>query len=67
MTEPILLLCGSTAYFDEGSGISHRCEHCMAVVGSIAMPRRCKELYDMEEVVRKLRNSNGNQDKNRNW
>jgi hypothetical protein len=49
------LLCGATAYFDEGSGISYRCETCMAVVGSIGMPRACKELYDMEDVVEKLK------------
>lgn len=53
--EPMPLLCGATAYFDEGSGISYRCETCMAVVGSIGMPRACKELYDMEDVVEKLK------------
>lgn len=52
---PIWLLCGSKAYFDHKSGISYRCEDCMAVVGSIGMPRRCKELYDMEDVVKKLK------------
>lgn len=35
------LPCGGTAYFDESSGISYRCEDCMAVVGSIGMPRKC--------------------------
>ena len=54
-TAPIVLLCGSSAYFDEGSGIGYRCEECMAMVGSIGMPKRCKELYDMEEVVEKLK------------
>ena len=29
--------------FDESSGISYRCEDCMAVVGSIGQPRSCKE------------------------
>lgn len=52
---PMTLLCGSTAYFDEGSGMSYRCETCMAVVGSVGMPRGCKQLYDMEEVVEKLK------------
>ncbi len=36
------LPCGGTAYFDEASGISYRCE-CGAVVGSIGMPAECKE------------------------
>ena len=37
------LPCGGRAYFDEESGISYRCEDCMAVVGSIGQPRHCKE------------------------
>ena len=49
------LLCGSMASFDHESGISYRCETCFAVVHSIGMPKRCKELYDMEEVVNKLK------------
>ena len=53
--EPITLLCGSNAYFDHYNGISYRCESCGAVVGSIGMPGECKELYDMETVVRKLK------------
>jgi hypothetical protein len=53
--EPIELLCGATAHFDTDSGISYRCDRCMAVVGSIGMPNDCKELYDMEECVRKLK------------
>jgi len=40
---PMQLPCGGTAYFDEGSGISYRCEDCMAVVGSIGQPQSCKE------------------------
>lgn len=51
---PQELLCGSTSYFDVASGISYRCDTCMAVVGSIGMPPECKELYDMEKVVNKL-------------
>lgn len=39
----INLPCGGTAYFDEDSGISYRCETCFAVVGSIGQPRRCKD------------------------
>ena len=44
--KPIRLPCGGVAYFDESSGISHRCEHCGAVVGSIGQPRSCKEEAD---------------------
>jgi hypothetical protein len=51
----ITLLCGNTASFDTGSGISYRCNYCNATVGSIGMPRACKELYDMEKVVDKLK------------
>ena len=40
---PKHLPCGGTAYFDESSGIGYRCEHCMAVVGSIGQPRHCKD------------------------
>ena len=49
------LLCGATASFDHSSGISYRCNDCGAVVGSIGMPRECKELYDMEKVVNRLK------------
>ena len=52
---PIDLLCGGKAYFDESSGISYRCETCGAVVGSVGMPQGCKELYDMETVIEKLK------------
>jgi hypothetical protein len=37
------LPCGGIAYFDEASGISYRCEVCMAVVGSIGQPDWCKD------------------------
>lgn len=37
------LPCGGVAEFDTSSGISYRCEHCGAVVGSIGQPRSCKE------------------------
>ena len=52
---PIRLLCGNKAYFDFDSGIGHRCATCFAMVGSIGMPKECKKLYDMEEVVSKLK------------
>jgi len=40
---PMYLPCGGVAYFDESSGISYRCEHCNAVVGSIGQPQQCKD------------------------
>jgi len=40
---PMHLPCGATAYFDESSGVSYRCEYCNAVVGSIGQPQRCKD------------------------
>ncbi len=40
------LPCGGVAYFDEGSGISYRCIDCNAVVGSIGMPKTCKDEAD---------------------
>lgn len=43
--DPMYLPCGGTAYFDESSGISYRCE-CGAVVGSIGMPQSCKDEAD---------------------
>ena len=44
----IQIPCGE-AHFDEGSGYGYRCWNCMAVIGSIAMPKDCKTL--MEENV----------------
>ena len=32
-----------------------RCDECGAVVGSMGMPGECKELYDMEKVIDKLK------------
>ena len=52
---PIETICGWTASFDEGSGCSYRCDACGAVIGSVGMPRQCKDLYDMEKVVNKLK------------
>lgn len=44
MSMPVIYLpCGSTARFDDSSGISYRCETCFAVVGSIGQPTFCKE------------------------
>lgn len=43
MPPPLLLPCGGRAVFDESAGFGHRCEDCMAVVGSIGQPRSCKD------------------------
>ena len=37
------LPCGGIAQFDYESGISYRCQQCMATVGSIGMPKHCKD------------------------
>lgn len=37
------LPCRGVAVFDEPSGIGYRCEDCMAMLGSVGQPRRCKE------------------------
>ena len=37
------LPCGGTAYWDDASGISYCCERCGAVVGSIGMPKECRD------------------------
>lgn len=50
----IQLPCGQIAEFDYSSGISYRCTTCMAVYGSIGMPRSCRELMEQEAVVSKL-------------
>ena len=49
--DPLYLPCGGTAYFDHASGCAHRCENCMAVVGSIGMPRECKNEMDKYDLV----------------
>ena len=43
MNSLMKLPCGGIAYYDENSGINYRCGHCMAVVGSIAMPQHCRD------------------------
>ena len=52
--DPMPLPCGGVAYWDEGSGISYRCEACGAVVGSIGQPKRCKdeaEKWDIQKLL----------------
>lgn len=48
------LPCGGTAYFDESSGISYRCEDCGAVVGSIGQPEHCKDEMQKYDVWKTL-------------
>ena len=52
--DPMRLPCGGVAYWDEGSGISYRCELCNAVVGSIGQPQRCKDEAQKYENWEKL-------------
>ena len=52
--DPMVLPCGGVAYYDENSGISYRCGHCMAVVGSIGMPPECKREMDKWDLIEKL-------------
>ena len=52
--DPIKLPCGGIAYFDEGAGYGYRCELCMAVVGSIGMPSRCREEQEKWDMWAKL-------------
>jgi len=44
--ESISIPCGGETHFDEDSGYSYRCWSCMAIVGSVGMPSRCKQLMD---------------------
>ena len=54
--DPIDLLCGNQAWPDPESSIyAYRCDACFAVVPSIGMPKRCKELYEKEEVWKTLK------------
>ena len=57
--KPAHLPCGGVAYFDQDSGISYRCETCFAVVGSIGMPRSCKEEFDKEKMIAILAGKKG--------
>ena len=59
---PMHLPCGGTAYFDESSGISYRCE-CGAVVGSIGQPRKCAEEAEMYRVLETLGGGHWNYEK----
>lgn len=45
------LPCGGIPVFDESSGYSYRCDRCMAVIGSVGMPKSCKEDYEKTTEV----------------
>jgi len=47
------LPCGETPRWDYGSACGYRCEYCGAMVGSIGMPKRCREMME-EEREREL-------------
>ena len=53
LSQAMYLPCGGTAYFDESSGISYRCELCGAVVGSIGMAYQCKDEFKKWEAYEK--------------
>lgn len=57
------LPCGGTARFDESSGISYRCEDCMAVVGSIGQPRKCADEAEKYEILKTLGGGQWNYEK----
>ena len=48
------LPCGGAAHFDDESGISYRCLNCLAVVGSIGMPKHCKDITEQWEMQKVL-------------
>jgi hypothetical protein len=45
------LPCGGIPYFDNDSGYAYRCDSCMAVIGSVGMPKDCKDAYDKANNV----------------
>lgn len=56
--ETIHLPCGGTAHFCYEAGYGHRCEDCMAVVGSIAQPSHCVDADKKYSVILKELGSN---------
>lgn len=47
----IKLACGATAEFCHEAGHGYRCHDCMAVVGSIAEPKQCREAREKAELT----------------
>lgn len=54
------LPCGGTAHFDYESGISHRCDQCFAVVGSMGMPSECASMLRDEREKEQIRKALNN-------
>ena len=48
--------CGAVAEFDDGAGYGYRCTECGAVLGSVGMPRRCKDEEDKLKIWEILSN-----------
>lgn len=57
------LPCGATAYFDHGSGCSHRCDTCGATLGSISQPQHCKDEDAKYEAWEKIDGAGWDYDK----
>ena len=50
----VTTLCGNVAEFDVGSGMGYRCTTCNAIIGSVGMPKECKQLYTTKEEKHKI-------------
>lgn len=49
------LPCGGVAYYEEESTChSYRCNYCLAVVGSVGVPRYCKDEAEKWAVQKDL-------------
>lgn len=46
--------CGQHAEWDDGSGMGYRCHTCMAIVGSIGMPKHCHEIMKTNQAFNRL-------------
>ncbi len=56
----IKLPCGAEAFQDaETNEYSYRCKECFCIVGSVGMPRSCRELLEKERDERGNRLSIG--------
>ena len=50
----IKLHCGSIGEFDQNAGYGYRCRGCMAIIGSFAEPKSCKEKREKANIWEKL-------------
>jgi len=48
-------ICGHIAEFDHGSGYGYRCTTCNAVIGSVSMPKYCRDLMEQEKMANILK------------